>query len=269
MRKNVASVGRMWIVIVMLSAMSSRAVVAQRATFAGAVVRDTMSHGIAGAVVSIPTLGRADTTDANGEFKLSGLAPGRYALLIRHIGFRPMVDTVLLVSGANQEREYLLDPVAVELDSVRVAARADRPLLSPHMAQFEEHRRTGFGHFMTDSLLRKNDDRTFGALLTSRIPGVHTYSPFPKTRPTEQYLSSGRCTTACRGMADCPVMLYVDGIARFTGKIGDEIPDLNRMPVREYAAVEYYAGGATLPLQYNMTGNGCGVLVLWYREKLP
>jgi hypothetical protein len=31
--------------------------------------------------------------------------------------------------------------------------------------------------------------------------------------------------------------------------------------------VEYYAGGATMPPQYNGTDSGCGVLLLWTRER--
>ena len=47
-----------------------------------------------------------------------------------------------------------------------------------------------------------------------------------------------------------------------------DIPDMGGFQINDYAAVEYYAGGATVPLQYNQTGGGCGVLVLWTREKM-
>ena len=33
------------------------------------------------------------------------------------------------------------------------------------------------------------------------------------------------------------------------------------------AAVEFYAGGATIPVQHNKTGSNCGVLLLWTRER--
>ena len=89
---------------------------AQSAVFAGAVVRDTLSHGISGATISIPALKRTDTSDAAGEFKFSGLPSGRYAILIRRIGFKPMVDTVILVNGTSVEREYLMDVNVAQLD---------------------------------------------------------------------------------------------------------------------------------------------------------
>jgi hypothetical protein len=44
-------------------------------------------------------------------------------------------------------------------------------------------------------------------------------------------------------------------------------PDFNRLPVNEYAAVEFYPGTGTAPAEFNRTGNGCGVLLLWTRER--
>lgn len=249
---------------------------AQTATFAGAVVRDTLSHGIAGAIVSIPTLNRADTTNAQGEFKMTGLPAGRYAALIRHIGFRPMVDTVLLINGDLVDREYVMDAAAVMLDSVRVKAASDVPHLSARMSQFEEHRKSGVGgHFITESDLRKNDSRKLNDVITSLVPGLRSFRPAPKDRPTMEYLSSGRggCGLAvfqCGGMSECPVTLYTDGVLTFNPAIQRDaasFPDLTRIPTNEYAAVEYYAGGASVPPQYNATGGGCGILVLWSREK--
>jgi hypothetical protein len=35
----------------------------------------------------------------------------------------------------------------------------------------------------------------------------------------------------------------------------------------QFAAVEYYPGGASVPAEYNSTGGGCGVLLLWTRER--
>ena len=45
-------------------------------------------------------------------------------------------------------------------------------------------------------------------------------------------------------------------------------PDMARMPVLEYAGVEFYGGGAVIPAQYNsITNNDCGVLLLWTRDR--
>ncbi|MEO8334950.1 MAG: hypothetical protein ABI664_08260 [bacterium] len=44
-------------------------------------------------------------------------------------------------------------------------------------------------------------------------------------------------------------------------------PDFNRFAVGEYAAVEFYPGDASLPLQYSNRGSDCGTLLLWTRER--
>ena len=43
--------------------------------------------------------------------------------------------------------------------------------------------------------------------------------------------------------------------------------DLLRMHTYDYGAVEFYAGGAETPVEFNATGNSCGVLLLWSRER--
>lgn len=244
----------------------------QSAVFAGAVVRDTLSHGLSGALVSIPMLKRSDTSDASGEFKMAGLPSGRFAVLIRRIGFRPMVDTVLLISGASVEREYVMDASAVELDSVKVSGKLSERL-PVRMMEFEARRKSGKGGmFIADSVLRLNESRKMVDVLTSFVPGIKLYHPFPGTRPTMEYVSSGRGT--CVGPVfkcvspDCPVTLYLDGVKYFTATDpGDAMPDLAGFEISNYAGVEYYPGGASIPLQYNMTGSGCGVLLLWTRQK--
>jgi hypothetical protein len=243
---------------------------AQTATFAGAVVRDTLEHGLPDATITFSGVNRTATTDAKGEFKITGLPAGRHAIMIRHIGFSSMVDTVNLVDGTNPEREYVMDPAPTFLDSVRVNATKIAPRLSATMSQFEDHRKTGFGHFVTADVLRKNDTRKLNDVLTSMVPGLTTYRPYPQTAPTLEYLSSGRGACAgpvfyCPAVAACPVNLYVNGVVYYNGN-GD-IPDIARFPTDEIEAVEYYAGASQVPQQYNASGNGCGVLVLWMRER--
>jgi hypothetical protein len=46
-----------------------------------------------------------------------------------------------------------------------------------------------------------------------------------------------------------------------------DFPDMSRFSVKDYAGVEYYAGGASLPEKYNSTSNACGVLLLWTRDR--
>lgn len=45
-------------------------------------LRDASALPVAGATVTLPELGRATTTDANGRYSFDGLAAGRYAIAV-------------------------------------------------------------------------------------------------------------------------------------------------------------------------------------------
>lgn len=259
------------VAILVLAAASPAA--GQSAVFAGAVVRDTLGHGLSGALITILGTNRSDTSDARGEFKFTNLAAGKRGIVIRRVGFQPMVDTVDLIDGRDVEREYVMDPVPVSLDSVRVVA-TNESHLSPQMSQFEDDRKwSPGGHFLTEQQIAANEQRAMQDILVSMMPGLHVFRPLPKERPTMEYLSSGRGN--CNGpvfqcgASECPVLLYVNGAVR-TDPAFDKDPhdweDFNTMRATEIEAVEYFAGAATIPQRYNMTGNSCGVLVLWTRE---
>jgi hypothetical protein len=268
---------------------------AQSATFAGGVVRDTLGHGISGVQVTLPDRNRRDTTDERGEFKFTGLAPGRAIVNVRRVGFQAMADTVMLVNGADVEREYVMDVQAFALDSMRVLANT-QPKNSIKMAEFEEHRKSGVGHFIMETELRKNDSRKLEDVITSVTPGLRVYRPDPAARPTGEYLASLRASCngpafSCGGSGTaCPVTLYVDGLLYYnpastraatatpasasarsgfsSGIVGaQDFPDMSRFSVRDYSAVEFYAGGASAPEKYNATTNACGVLLLWTRDR--
>ena len=45
------------------------------------------------------------------------------------------------------------------------------------------------------------------------------------------------------------------------------IRTIEKLRVEEFAGIEFYAGGASVPVQYNKTGSSCGVLLLWSRMR--
>jgi hypothetical protein len=48
---------------------------------------------------------------------------------------------------------------------------------------------------------------------------------------------------------------------------GAQVPDFGKMDGVNIAAAEFYDGDAASPPEYNSTSQGCGVLVLWTRER--
>jgi hypothetical protein len=59
----------------------------------------------------------------------------------------------------------------------------------------------------------------------------------------------------------CRSTIYLDGV-----NLGAQ--EVKQLPTGDQlAGVEWYASAAETPPKYNATGNACGVLLLWTRER--
>lgn len=96
-----------------------------RATVAGTVVDSTRRVPLEGAVVRVVGTERADTTDAGGRYRLSGLPEGSYRVYPDHaryraLGLAPDTSTVALHRGRVAERDFGIpsaeDTVAADLE---------------------------------------------------------------------------------------------------------------------------------------------------------
>jgi Carboxypeptidase regulatory-like domain len=259
------------VLVAAIAATTVRSSIAQTGTLTGTVTRDSAGHSLAGAEVLLPGLNRSVAANYMGEFRLSQLAAGRYEVVVRHAGFATRVDTIEITAGAHVDREFVMIALPTQLEEVKVSAASKR-YISPALSDFEERRKTGAGHFITEEELRKNDDHPLLNTLTSHISGV---SRMPVDRFNNvEYLSSGRkcgsgpAILSCRGGTGyCPVTLYLDGVLIFDASRGEPPPDMRNFAPTNIAAVEYYSGAATVPAKYNATSSGCGVLLLWTRER--
>jgi hypothetical protein len=92
------------------------------------------------------------------------------------------------------------------------------------------------------------------------LPGIVIMCPKTGLRKFECFATSGRGKQKAILGGACEVNLYIDGAA-----VSDN--DLEKLTVNEFAAVEFYSGGATVPVQYNRTGATCGVILLLTRER--
>lgn len=128
------------------------------------------------------------------------------------------------------------------------------------LRDFESRRKSASsGHFVTDSALRQHENEmlssivgTFaGARLVIAGTSVLLYSARGSSGPAFSRPKPG----------GCPVVAYEDGI--FIG----EGPDVGNLRVSDYSAIEFYESPAEVPTQYNRTGNGCGVILLWRRQR--
>lgn len=237
------------------------------ASFRGLVVRQSDGGPIMGADIWLIAANRHARTDTSGTFAIDSVAPGSQLVQIRAIGFEARRDTVTVPAGASVERRYDLVSRAAILDTVRTVA-PERAYISPVLRAFESRRLSGEGgHFISDSVLRTNDNSTLANVVRGRIPGVtFERGRLVSTRKTCRGPALSLCTRA-----DCYVAIYVNGVLEFRSQMTDlpgvEAPDLSRMNVSDYAGVEFYADASSAPIGMHPDDDGCGSLWLWTREK--
>ncbi|HXD48586.1 MAG TPA: carboxypeptidase-like regulatory domain-containing protein [Gemmatimonadaceae bacterium] len=274
----------MWTAVVAPAALTANRAGAQQrdsmtAVLRGRVVRQSDGAPIAGADVWSATADRHATTDSTGAFTIDHLASGVHLVQVRRLGFDVSRDTVRISAEHENVRTYALAVQAARLDTVRTRA-ANRSYISPQLQAFEERRLSGQGgHFISDSVFRRNENTTLANLIASRVPGVMLQplgigQVLASTRKQCQGLAfqhSGKCK---EGIPDCYVTIYVDGALYYTppppmsNSGGPPPPDLSRsLDPTQFAGAEFYAGGASAPAGMHSNDQGCGTLWLWTRER--
>lgn len=266
-----------WITLVASAALAAAPAGAQQrdsttAVLRGRVVRQTDGTPIAGADVWSATADRHATTDSSGAFNLDHLAPGVHLVQVRRLGFDVARDTVRISGEHENVRTYALGVPATTLDTVRTRA-ANRSYVSPQLQAFEERRLSGQGgHFISDSVFRRNENTTMANVIASRIPGV-TALAGKSLASTRKQCAGLALMSRCKGLA-CYVTIYVDGALYYTpppplrSEMPMAPPDLSRtFQTSDFSGAEFYADGASAPAGMHSNDQGCGTLWLWTRER--
>lgn len=262
---------RGFLAFILLAATAAIApVAAQTAVIGGTVTRDSSGTGLGEVEVSITSLGRLARTNYLGEFRIDRLPAGTYVVAFRRVGFVPRADTITVADGQAVENEFLVTAAPVELDAQHVTASGEKEAL--YLEEFTGRMKRGFGHFVTDSVLRQEaDNRSFKDFLKTKLPGMRLLRLADGT----EVLQSGRkgCdgpAFLCRGASGCTVSVYIDGVANYVSGVTQGPPtDFTQLKSEDFSAIEFYASGATAPAKYNQTGSDCGVLLLWRRYRSP
>jgi hypothetical protein len=239
------------------------------------VVTDSANVPIAGVEVSLPDLSKTSLTNAEGAFALRDVPPGTQHLLVRRVGYGPVEAQIAIEGGRTVERHIRMAR-ATNLDSVVVTEKA----IDHQLADFEDNKRLGLGHFLTRADLAPQEGRSTAAVLTT-LPGIKVFAI-----GAYAWVGSGRHNaTSLRGAGagldesdiakraplwDCYALVYLDDQLVFRGQKFQTIKglqweplfDINAIPVAEIEAIEYYASAAETPLKYNTLNSQCGVLVI-------
>jgi hypothetical protein len=241
----------------------------------GHVQRDSTKAPIADAEVIISDLGVSGMTNGTGEFRIAGVPAGQHKVLVRKIGYAFSEQTIEVDAAAPVSLTLMMSRITT-LDSVNVTAR-NTPR-DEAMRLFEENRKIGLGKFFTRADLEKARDRRMidllgqlpgtkpqtgsggeGWLLSNR--GTKSISP-PCEAPKQDHPENGRrvgppCTTACYPH------VFLDGV----DVSPTEVPNINRFSPDQIEAIEYYAGAAQVPPEYNRLNRAaCGVILIHTRR---
>lgn len=264
-----------------LTIVSVSDVVVKSAMFVGRVRADSSSQALADAEVSLPEIGLRAVTNARGEFRIGDVIPGTHTVQVRKIGYASIDARVYFMAGELTDRTMVLERITL-LDSVAVVDEGN----DERMRVFDEHRRIGLGKFLARGDLEKQHNRHLGEMLAqfpainvvrgpqgqawllSNNRGVKSLSGvvrvngrlepcLPLREDTDDRGSSPPCTNAC------VPRIYVDGVNLTSSGIA---PNINRYVAQQLEGVEWYAGGAQLPDEYNTLNSACGVLVLHTRR---
>src|SRR3984893_7372754 len=86
-------------------------------------VTDANQDPLVGARVELQPSGQYAVADAQGQFKISDLTPGKYTLTISYVGFKPFSMDVTVASGATADADAVLE---IETVNEQVIVRGER-----------------------------------------------------------------------------------------------------------------------------------------------
>jgi hypothetical protein len=238
----------------------------------GAEVRDLLS-------------GLSALTTRTGTLSLFFVDTSGTMIRVRKVGYEAqtmmvsnlLTDTIPLTLTLARSGQML--PTVVTTDS------------SPHyktalLRGFEERRSEGRGYFIPEATLQKESTRKLSDVIRSHVPGVN----FVKGGSTAYYLTTNRGESTKMDGTACYPSVFLDGVVltptedikrrpvtrttvnTFTNQSSTTTSpgvvgiDLSQFTVSDFAGVEFY-NTATVPPQFNVTGPGCGALLLWSRER--
>ena len=103
----------------MLFLISAFKTFAQTASITGKVL-DEKNLSLPGASITIDGTTLGATTDADGNYRITGVQPGTYSLTAQFVGYTPIKKSVSVSGSANAQANFQLNPTAQSLSEVVV-----------------------------------------------------------------------------------------------------------------------------------------------------
>lgn len=198
-------------------------------------------------VDSIGTVYDQTVSNHNGAFRLATDEPGDYYVVARALGYRTVVDGVLVLGeGGRLPITFYIQPRPIEMEGITATVeRMERRLRSQGFYQREAQ---GFGHFITPEELESTPVPYVEDLL-QRLPGVYAGG------------GDGVLMRGNRG-GFCAPQVYLNGARVQPAGGGEGVRVDDFLNVQDLAGVEVYTRMSSAPLQYSVN-NSCGLIVMW------
>jgi hypothetical protein len=130
-----------------------------------------------------------------------------------------------------------------------VAVTAPAPIVNYRLVDFERHKRTGLGQYLTDEEIRSSNASNLQDA-TRGMRGVNLHCGGSEF---------GGCRIQMvRAPINCQPEYVVDG------RVDNVFGPLT--PIRDIVALEIYTGAADVPGEFAGPKAGCGVVVIWTRS---
>lgn len=231
----------------------------QHATFVGTVTDAFTGLPLPGAHVNLRDKRTAVSSDADGEFRLNGVVSGEVTIDVRMSGYQPgsaQVDIELFGAVTVDVGIIALSRMGVEMEPLVVEEMAVNQKLA--RVGFYRRRNSEHGTFITRAEIASRQPRNTSELLR-QIPAFRT-----TVEGVGGFAYGGRSVRRLSRRPAisefCGVTYYIDGVRAEGAFIDNILPN-------SIAAMELYAGPATIPPQFRVfSGNPmCGVIVFWTR----
>ena len=244
---------------------------AQTSSLTGSVL-DAMGKPVVGAEISIGDAGLAARANWSGDFEIRGVPLGKHLVVIRKSGYLSDTATITFLDSRTIERDFVM-VTGGQVDLPAVSVKAASPARG-RLADFEERRAAGFGHFIGGDELRRNESKRMADLLV-RVPGAAV----SRGRNGEAWIAGGRGHVSIQGhqldkqdaargaRPQCYALVWLDGVLVYGYRDREPLFDVNSVSPADLEAIEYYAGGGQVPTKLAGSNAACGVLVLWTRGR--
>ncbi len=218
----------------------------------GRVITDSTEKPISDARISLGTAGVSARSDSGGRYRIGNLRPGLYTVIVRRLGFAPVSTSITLAAGDTVDADFVLKPIAQELAGVEVSTT----LLQRKLRDFEDRRRFGIGRFMTEEDIRKAPGYRMSEKVRS-LPGLQLIYSRSSSNDVRIASTRGGQSIMLQGRGACMSAVILDGLEMA------QPFSVNSLDPGEVIAIEWYAGPASMPAQFNATRNSCGLLIIW------